>query len=253
MHIVKNNKLSPGWYNNVVVRMMTVTAVIILFIMIAKPGIAASDGKAPILTTNTVEKLFARFIHPETKKHYKLSDIKIKVGSYTGRGRVEAIVSFYDDNRLYWQSPSEIWLVRFENEWTLVRQLACSQGVDFRVVDINDDNQYELFIYEGTTQHGAHYATNRLIALNGISIKTLYENKEVDTEGSQNESRLIIETIKYQTRFADIDQDGHLEIIETMTKTTLARTETCRSNTSRHVTYIPIGTKEQKVCYKIII
>ena len=253
MHIVNNNKSSPGSYNNVVVLMITVMAIVILSIIIARPGVAASDGKASILTTNTVQKLFAGFIHPETKLKYKLSDVKFQIGSYTGIGKIEAVVSFYDDNRLYWQLPSEIWLVRFEKEWTLVCQLAHSQGVDFRVVDINRDNQYELFIYEGTTQHGAHYATNRLIALNGISIRTLYQNNEVDTEGSQNESRLIIETIKYQTRFADIDQDGHLEIIETMTKTTLARTETCKSNTSRHVAYIPISSKKQKTCHKIII
>lgn len=55
-----------------------------------------------------------------------------------------------------------------------------------------------------------------------------------------------------ENKFENIDQDGSLEIIETMIKTTLTRTETYGSVRGRYDTYIPIATKKQKTYYRII-
>ena len=190
----------------------------------------------------TIKTLFESNFN-EDNNIYDLADIKWQEGSFSKKDIVEALVSFYDNNQCHAAGYSELWLLRFENGWQIVRKIEDTDWVSFKVLDIEGDGKSEVWITGGGGNQGYFGSFGKLLVLDINSTMTLYTNSGFDYTGAGEEGEALC---MHEMDFRDIDNDGILEIIDLEKKKTYTWT-----GPKFNSNYVETSSKSKKSTFKI--
>ena len=172
----------------------------------------------PYLSVSTIKNLFNK-LAKEEERECKLGEIRSQTGSFTSRISHEAIVSFEDYTQCHAEGFQEIWLLRFQKEWKIYGKIMDCDNVSFEIVNIENDGRNELWMTCMNCAQGCIYRGN-LVSLNLDSIDTLFSNSGHNWGMGYYEVGDCAECSS-NVEFADIDNDGILEILETKYRTTI--------------------------------
>lgn len=165
------------------------------------------------LNKDKITLLFKNRIN-DSENSYNLDKIEWKTGSFTDKGAEEALVNFYDDNQGHANGASEIWLLKLRNSmWEIDRKITENDYTSFETVDIQKDGRLEILIKEGGGNQGYFVNTDRLISIDGETIKVLYSNEGHSNGSGRCDAGEDI-SVDHKVKFVDLDNDGILEIID---------------------------------------
>ena len=165
------------------------------------------------LTEDIIKSFFVGMLH-ENQEPYELERIKYQEGSFTSKDAKEAIISYYDHNESHGGGWMKVWLVGFEERWTLIKKLEEGDECTFRLVDIDSDGKYEVWIEANGIGQGYMTKLGKLIFFKEGSESELFSYKGFDNTGAGATGEALEE---HEVNFLDLDHDNKLEIVETVT------------------------------------
>jgi sulfatase modifying factor 1 len=185
-----------------------ICVVIVMFLMAVGIVRAQKAILRPTINKSTIKSIFLK----KDGEPSKLEDIKWNLGVFTEKGQNESIVSFYDGDQCHAEGWSEIWLLRFNNgRWKAIKNLADSDNVSFKTINIDGDSINEVWIEASSGGQGYFGTFGRLVSLVGNKEIILYGNEGEDNQGAGQDSLL------HEVDFKDIDNDKILELLDTTT------------------------------------
>ncbi len=166
------------------------------------------------LTENTIKHLFTNKLN-EDKNYYQLESIKTKTGMFTRKNVIEGVASFDDSNQCNASGAGEIWLLRYNKKWEIIKKLedGSSGGASFKTIDINKDSINEIWITRNGGGQGNMYSQDLILSLENNSSTILFVNYSYN-DCAPLSNNLIASNEKHEISFKDIDDDGIFEIIE---------------------------------------
>lgn len=200
----------------------------------------------PPLTEKRVRELFLNKMNDDGQ-NYNLTDIKLVQGSFTKTGALEAVVSFYDHNQCHASGWTEVWLLKYENGWRLMRKLADSDSVVFKLVDLESDGRSEILITTSAGGQGYQGIEGELISVSENSVSTLYSFRGFDNTGAlvEGEAQCL-----HNIEFKDVDNDGILELMDTEERKTFSSeggNYSQKSSVTRKTTFKLINGKFKQI------
>lgn len=180
--------------------------VVIFFSLFLGMVVFAQSDRDDSLTEELIKGLFTGRVNDDGNE-YKLDIGEWREGSFTSSDAREALVSFHDGAQCHAVGWGEIWLLKFKNGWKIDRKLVDADGGSFRIVDIEGDGKFEVWVHFGFANQGWYRNRGRLLSLNKDTLDILYATQsEADDHGMSRGSQRV--------DFWDIDNDGTLELLD---------------------------------------